>query len=362
MNDQQIETMPAPIPVEAAKPKGNRFLEELLWLVMGLVLPAGSFTFYKKAAKRSAGFAFLFFFLFSTALAVIATTGVNRQMDTAVKDLEKELTKMVFPAITVRDGVATAKGPQPYVIYGSEGEIFAIDTTGKLNSIDTSNYHTGVLLSRTGVQVVQASNGRNQTISWVDLQDMVKTNPLVIDKAAILGWTATLMGYVKGAALVGIWFWEVLGRLMIMLVIGLIFWGLGALIKPGTGFGAVMVVGIYAYVPAVYFNFVLGQAKLNFPLKLSLVHFLIWGVMLLFTLDAFGKGTLSKERGLRTWRVLIGVPILVLMPLQYVQGWDAPVNYAVIAWGLMEIALLAFGIQGVLAQPLEPVEPPPTPL
>jgi len=85
-------------------------------------------------------------------------------------------------------------------------------------------------------------------------------------------------------------------------------------------------------------------------------------VMLLFTLDAFGKGSLTKERGLRPWRVLIGLPMLVLMPLQYVQGWDAPVNYAVIAWGLMEIALLAVGIQGVLAQPLEPVEPPPTPL
>ena len=102
---------------------------------MGLVLPAGSFTFYKKAAKRSAGLALLFFFLFTTVLAIISTQAFNRQMDTAVKDIEKELTKMVFPAITVRNGVATAKGPQPYTIYGNEGEIFAIDTTGKIQQI-----------------------------------------------------------------------------------------------------------------------------------------------------------------------------------------------------------------------------------
>jgi hypothetical protein len=33
----------------------------------------------------------------------------------------------------------------------------------------------------------------------------------------------------------------------------------------------------------------------------------------------------------------------------------------VIAWGLMEIALLAVGILGVLSMPPEPVEAPPTP-
>ena len=89
---------------------------------------------------------------------------------------------------------------------------------------------------------------------------MARRDPLVIDKNAILGWAAVIMGYVKAGALAGIWVWETLGRLVILLVIALILWGIGALIKPGTGFGQVLAVGIYAYVPAVYLNFVLNQA------------------------------------------------------------------------------------------------------
>ncbi len=45
------------------------------------------------------------------------------------------------------------------------------------------------------------------------------------------------------------------------------------------------------------------------------------------------------------------------MPLQAVQGWESGVAWSVIAWGVMEIALLAIGIQGVLTQPQE--EPAP---
>ena len=358
MKDQQIETIPNPIPGEAAEPKKNRLLDELLWLAMGLVLPAGSFTFYKKAARRSAGWAILFFILFATALAVISAQAFNRQVDTAVKDIEKELTKMVFPAITVQGGVASAKGPQPYTIFGSDGEIFAIDTTGKINQIDRSRFRTGFLVTREGVEVLD-TNGRDQWVTWADIQSMVRRDPLVIDKNAILGWAAVIMGYVKAGALAGIWIWEALGRLVILLVIALILWGIGALIKPGTGFGQVLAVGIYTYVPAVYFNFILNQAGAKFPFKLSLGHTLLWAVMLLFTLDVFGKRGLSRERSLRPWRVLIGVPALILMPLQAVQGWESSVAWSVIAWAAMEIALLAIGIQGVLAQPPEPVNPVP---
>ncbi len=361
MSDQQIELSagepPASVP---AKSGGNRFLEELLWLAMGLVLPAGSFTFYKKAAKRSAGWAVLFFLLFTTVLAVISALAFNRQVDTAVTEIEKELTKMVFPAITVRNGVATAKGPQPYTIYGSNGEIFAIDTTGEIQEIDRSRFRAGFLLARNGIQVVD-NNGREQWIGWAEVQGMIGQDPLVIDKDAILGWVGILLGYIKAAALGGIWLWEVLGRMMILLVIALILWGIGALVKPGTGFGHVLAVGIYTYVPAVYLNYVLNQAGAEFPFKLSLGHTLLWAAMLLFTLDVFGKGGLSRDRSLRSWRVLIGVPALILMPLQAVQGWESGVAWSVIAWGVMEIALLAVGLQGVLTQQPEPVEPPPTP-
>ncbi len=268
MSDQVSVQDNIPTTSAPAKTGGARFLEELLWLAMGLVLPAGSFTFYKKAAKRSAGWAVLFFLLFTSALAVISALAFNRQVDTAVTDIEKELTKMVFPAITVRNGVATARGPQPYTIYGSDREIFAIDTTGEIQEIDRTRFRAGFLITRDGIQIVD-NNGRDQWVSWADVQGMIGQDPLVIDKNAILGWVGILLGYIKAAALGGIWLWEVLGRLLILLVVALILWGIGALVKPGTGFGHVLAVGIYTYVPAVYLNFVLNQAGAKFPFKLE---------------------------------------------------------------------------------------------
>ena len=80
-----------------------------------------------------------------------------------------------------------------------------------------------------------------------------------------------------------------------MLVIALILWGIGALSGRGQVLAHVLAVGIYAYVPAVYLNFVLNQAGAKFPFKLSLGHILIWAVMLLFTLDVFGKRALAQR-------------------------------------------------------------------
>lgn len=358
MTEIETNQVLVPLPDDNPRPSGGlRFLDELLWLAMGLVLPAGSFTFYKKAARRSVGWAILFFFLFSTALAMTSSLAFNRQANTTVKELEGEITKMLFPAITVKNGVATATGPQPYTIYGSDGEIFAIDTTGKMTEIDRTRYRAGILATRDGIEVVD-NNGRDQWVKWSEIQEMAKLDPLVIDKNTLLTWATTLMGFVKWAALAGIWLWGVLGRLLILLVIALILWGIGALVKPGTGFGQVLTVGIYTYVPAVYLNFVLGQAGMKMPLKLSLGHTLLWAVMLLFTLDVFGKGGLACERRLRPWRTLIGLPALALMPLQAVNAWQTSPNWAMIAWGGMEIALLAIGIVGVLRQPAAEEIPP----
>ena len=138
----QIENQ-APVPTKTG---GARFLDELLWLAMGFVLPAGSFTFYKKAAKRSAGWAILFFFLFTTCLAVISSLAFNRQVDTVV--IQSALGRILFLSFNKRlvkrvviSLFSHGKRPILLAIYSVPAYCSMISlwsaTSGSLNSLAT---------------------------------------------------------------------------------------------------------------------------------------------------------------------------------------------------------------------------------
>jgi hypothetical protein len=341
-----VEPVPAQVvPVEPEYEKTS-FGNEMLWLAMGAVMPCGSFTFYKKAARRKKRYALLFFFLFSLVLAVLTSAMFSRGINMAMVEMEKGLATTALPEITIRDGIATAKGPQPFVLYGGDRTLFAIDTTGKINEIDPALYDTGLLMTRTELHLLQSS-GQEQRMTLLELQQAFNANPLVINKENLIKWATAALGFAKVGAFVGILLWDLFGRLVMILLAGLLFWGIASLIKQGAPFAPILITGIYSYVPAVYVNFVLGQAKAQFPFALTLVHTLIWLVALLFVFEVLGKNLLTRERTLRSWRTWIGIPMLVLMALQYVLVWETGTAWSVLAWGLTLLVLAGIGVQGL---------------
>ncbi|NTW08894.1 MAG: hypothetical protein HGA28_04925, partial [Anaerolineaceae bacterium] len=56
---------------------------------------------------------------------------------------------------------------------------------------------------------------------------------------------------------------------------------------------------------------------------------------------------LTSERTLRSWRTWIGIPMLVLMALQYVLVWETGTAWSVLAWGLTILVLAGIGVQGL---------------
>ena len=66
-----VEAVDTAVPQEPSK----GFLHELAWLGAGFVLPCGSLTFYRRAARRKVGKTILFFALFALVVSILATVG-----------------------------------------------------------------------------------------------------------------------------------------------------------------------------------------------------------------------------------------------------------------------------------------------
>jgi len=139
--------------------------------------------------------------------------------------------------------------------------------------------------------------------------------------------------------------WHSLLRLAYLALLGLLFWGVAALVRSKTGFGPVLVTGLYASVPALYAQFLLRQAHVSFLGLYTLLLVPMWGLALAAALMAPKGGWLLAERPLRARRAWIGLPALLAMALQSIFAWPQGV---LIVWGLALATLLALVVIGWL--------------
>ena len=59
--------------------------------------------------------------------------------------------------------------------------------------------------------------------------------------------------------------WHSIVRLMFIAMAALVVWGIVSLLKPNTGFGPVIITGLYAVIPAIYISHLFSRADLGLP-------------------------------------------------------------------------------------------------
>lgn len=123
--------------------------------------------------------------------------------------------------------------------------------------------------------------------------------------------------------------WQVIVRLMIISMIALILWGIVSLLKPNTGFGPIIITGLYAIVPAIYLSHLISRSGFGLPGMQTFFLLVFWIIGLLVNLtdiDFF-----NNNRPLRLWTAWIGVPMLALFILDIF--WQFPSPYGpVLLW------------------------------
>lgn len=289
------------------------FISELGWFFSGAVLPIGSLGFYRKASQKSVSLAILFFFIFTSSIACLLTVSLAVSMSSVSSAIQEAYASNVIPEIVIENGIAQVQGVQPNILLtgqdSSGKSVFvAIDTSGEITRINENLYDTGFLLTRTQFHIL--SNGDYQVIPLADLNSAFEQPRIEISAETVQqGWQTFYIIFII-SALIFIWLWHFIFRLMIIAMLALLIWGMVSIIRPNTGFATIIISGLYAIVPAIYLSHLLSRSGFTFPAVQTFFLIIFWAVALVASLSS--SPLVSTDRPLRLWTALMGLPMLIL--------------------------------------------------
>jgi len=324
-------------------------ISELSWLGIGFVLPCASLTFYRLATRRKVISAILFFIIFTGVIAGLVTLSFGKVMFGSGFDIKQSFEAGDFPVITIKDGVATVDGPQPLVLVDQEGTAVIIDTSGQYIQLDRSRYYQGFLLTETSLQML--SRGRYQELPLNELNEMLGKNPIVINADTVSNfWTffSVIMTVVVFLALI---IWNTVIRFMFITAIGVLLWGLISMFRPNTNFSVILIASLYALVPAVYADYLLGLIGINFIGLHTFLLLVFWGFALTTILSKKGvdfAGPLS----LRSWRAFLGIPMLIIFAASIIFSWQYEEAFV---WVVSLLTLMILAIVGYVTKPKQAI-------
>lgn len=315
------------------KASGAGCMSELAWFFSGAVLPMGSFAYYRKATQKNVGSAILFFILFTLVISVISTISFGLIMFSATEGIQNAYADGDVPEITITHGVAEVDGSQPFILFNGadangQSILVAADTTGKITEIDTQHFDQGLLLTRTELHVLNRQNGY-QALPLSELHTAFQKDPIIINSQTVSQAWGIMSTIIVILAFIFIVLWQTVVRLMIISMIALIIWGIVSLIRPNTGFGPIIITGLYAIVPAMYLSHLFSRSGFGLPgmQTFFLLFFWVTGLVVNLTDTRF----FNDDRPLRLWTALIGLPMLLLYIVDVF--WQIPSPYGpVVLW------------------------------
>jgi hypothetical protein len=327
-------------PVEL-KQEGGGCLSDLGFHAASFVLPIASLSFYRRAAERRTGSAVLFFIVFMGLVTLLTTIGVARGLLTATEEIQRAFMDGSVPEITITAGEAVVRAPQPAILIDQDDMLVAIDTTGQLNSIDRSRYYQGLLLTRYELKVL--NRGESQTIPLAQVNQFFQQDPLVINAETTARMWQNFSVIFSLAAFFGLALWNILVRFVYLAALAVAVWGAVSLFRK-TDYSTVLITGIYAFVPALILNQILNRLGVRFIFLQTLILLVIWGIGLYAVLVKKGWDLLGPDRPLRSWRALLGLPLLAILTLDALFTWANGGLILLAAAAVTGIALIAAGM------------------
>ena len=264
-------------------PGEGGIVDDLTWLGRGFFQTLYSLQFYRAATQKSLIDAILFFVVFGTLLTVITTFSLSRNLGSVADEIEQAFAAGEFPEIVIENGLATVRARQPLILLEEEGTIVILDTTGAYQTIDTSRYSQGFLLTRDSLHAY--SEGDYQVVQLGDLNNAFG-NPIVVNRETALDFWRSLTSIFSVVAFIGIGLWNLVVRFMGLTFLAVLVWGVLSAFNIRSEYGPVLTVGIYALVPAVYLSFLLGQIGISFCGFQTGLLLAVWAIVARWVLKA----------------------------------------------------------------------------
>lgn len=269
-HDQETMTPPTP-PHTGLAHSVVRFLA-------GWIAPCFNPFFYAEAVRRNRLRGPLTFFVVF-ALAVTALQGTLfmlaalQAVGVAGQTVAALFAQGVLPSITIQDGVAKLDGPLALDLDSNPPVFLGVDVAGTEARINKQRYVHGVLIGPVQSEVMVARI--SLMVSHRDVQTFFGLNPLVLDATTITQHMAYAATWAMGAVVVGLVVVNMLLPLVYVAVVSAAVGSVLGALRTGLGGKSVLLVGLYAVVPATY-------ASGIFPVTWTwlLVHTGVWVVAL----------------------------------------------------------------------------------
>lgn len=326
------------------KPQGC--LGALSWYGMGFVLPCSGLLFYRYAARRKIMSGILFFILFTTVVTGLQVMGIGWAFNENLPSIEKGYDTGEIPIITITNGIASVgDAQQPMILLDEDETVVIVDTSGEIIEIDRYRYSKGLLLTKSSLHLL--SNGRYREVPLSEINMIFKQDTIVFDKDLVSRmWNMFLAG-IMILIFVFLILWNTVMRFMFISTIAVILWGLFLLFRPKTHFGDVLTAGVYAIVPVLYLDYLLGSIDINFFGLQTILLLLVWLMVLVFNRDELPP---TKEIPLRGWRAVLGIPMLVVFALGTVFSGRQDGLWS---WTVAVLTIIAMVVTNYMTRPKE---------
>jgi hypothetical protein len=307
---------------------------QLAWFGAGFVLPFYSLDFYLAAVRKPLRRALLFFVALMTLISALTTTRLSLIFDQLREQTIAAVQSDTFPEIIIKEGIATVTGETPFVLSANNGYFIAVDTGGELTDSELIRENRGILLAETELRMY--NSGRYERVPLQDYNTRLNIETIKID-GPVLEQFFTLFSvtylFVSG---IGIWFWNVPLWLLFLVITTYFLWSpIGQVIKEVT-FRSVLIIGIYAHLPAFIINYVLHlfEVQIVFSYTILLMVFWIGAIYLVLRELAVLAIKAQKEKrsspdtpdpaltSPRLWPAVLGLPLIVFMIFNAVNNWE----------------------------------------
>jgi hypothetical protein len=258
----------------------NTFVDKLIWLLKGFVYPIWNRPYYQEAAAKSMGFALVFLLAFAVLQSLVTTTTTAINLNQFGTEIQDAYLSGEIPDITIENGIATVSGSGVYS-FENNRQLIAVDTTGKMQEIDTTKYSEGFLLTRDEFHFV--SEDGYQVLPLSDLNQTFG-NPIVIDAGSMTELWSKVAAVINLIVLGGGFLFFSVGRFIYLVLLGLLVWGVVSINNQGFDFSKILITGIYANVPTTYLVFLLRKLGISFFGLRGIILFVIWGIVLAYIL------------------------------------------------------------------------------
>ena len=240
----------------------------------GFVQSCFSPAFYFRAVRRRVTHAIGFFLVFALAITVLQIFNLVIDVSPFRDEVNQAFDRNVFPEISISNGEAIVHGSEPFVLLDEGGSLVVIDTTGEYapSMLESGQYQDGFLLTKKTLYIYDRYEG----LIGIQLSDIqaILGNPFHLNAKFV----QTILNWFVAIAFISLAIWNSVFRFIYIVLIGLIVWGITAMVKRGTDFGPVLITGLYANVPAIYAHYLLGLFGISFCGLQTALLLLAWGL------------------------------------------------------------------------------------